>query len=320
MAKKFYLLKEEGKKMLYSPALVMDNPNLNVLDHEIRQKIVEELSKEPMFAAELARKLSMHEQKIYYHIKQLVNTGILEEVEKVEIRGTVAKKYKPKYLNFAYSMEKKWKELDGLSEEQDSKLKQFLAPFIEEGNLNADIVVGSPDPHGPYKSYARDGHYAIDLALFLGRYCNLPDNFTVKLDVDVKAEKTEDRNLIIVGGPGTNLLTQEINNFLPIKFDIKEAEDGFMCSGIVSEKTGRRVTGEKTGLMARIPNPHNPEKYILMFAGFRCIGSKTGIMGLTRYPDLILQKFDPSIPKFAAITDAFDLDGDGKIDSVELVE
>jgi len=312
-------MKKEGKKLLFSPTLLLDKPNLSVLNHDIRIQIMKELSNEPMYAAELARKLSMHEQKVYYHIKQLVNTGLLEEVSREEIRGTIAKRYKPKYLSFSYSLEEKWKELTNLMEYQDPKLKDFLSPFIEDNKLVADIVVGSPDPHGPYKSYARDGHYAIDLALFLGRFCELPDKFTVKIDVDVKAEKTTDRNLIIVGGPGTNILTEEMNPFLPVRFDIKEAEEGFLCSGIVSEKTGRKVNSDNSGIIAKVPNPYNPEKQVLIFAGFRCIGSKTAVLGLTRFSEQILQKYDNQ-PSFGAIVDGFDLDGDGKIDSVELVE
>jgi hypothetical protein len=41
----------------------------------------------------------------------------------------------------------------------------------------------------------------------------MPTDFAIKLDVDVKAEKEEKNNLILVGGPGTNLLTQEINEY-----------------------------------------------------------------------------------------------------------
>ncbi len=319
MSDKYYLVKENNQNMKYSPVKILDNPNLKVLDHEVRQKIMQKLSEKPMFAAQLARELEIHEQKVYYHLKQLVNTGVLEEAGKEEIRGTVAKKYQAKHTSFAYSIDENWKEFNQLLEPEDSELRTFLDPFIEKRQLNCDFVVGSPDPHGPYKSYARDGHYATDLALFLGRYCEVPDKFSVKIDVDVKAEKTHKRNMIVVGGPGTNIITQELNEFLPIKFDIKESEEGFLCSGIVSEKTGRRTTEEKAGIIARIPNPWNPDNSVLILAGFRCIGSKTAVIGLTRYADKILQKFNDQ-KQFAAIVDGFDMDGDGKIDSVELIE
>ena len=76
---------------------------------------------------------------------------------------------------------------------------------------------------------------------------------------------------------------------------------------------------EKVGLMARAPNPYDPDKQILIFAGFRCIGSKTAVMGLTRFPDLVLQKFDND-KVFAALVDGYDSDSDGKIDTIELIE
>ena len=60
----------------------------------------------------------------------------------------------------------------------------------------------------------------------------MPTEFAVKLDVDVKVEKEEKNNLILVGGPGTNLLTQEINEYLPIKFIMQSSEQGFLLGGL----------------------------------------------------------------------------------------
>ena len=65
----------------------------------------------------------------------------------------------------------------------------------------------------------------------------MPTDFAVKLDVDVKVEKEEKNNLILVGGPGTNLLTQEINDYLPIKFIMQESDQGFLLGGLSSKKT-----------------------------------------------------------------------------------
>ena len=102
---KSFIVKEKEGDLLYSEALLVDNPAaLKIIDHPIRMQILNILSEEPMYPAELAKKLKMHEQKIYYHIKQLTNFGLLEIVERQEIRGTTAKKLAPKFLNFAYSM------------------------------------------------------------------------------------------------------------------------------------------------------------------------------------------------------------------------
>ena len=44
----------------------------------------------------------------------------------------------------------------------------MLEEFYENNSFCGLIVVGAPDPHGPYKSSARDGHYAIHLSFYLG--------------------------------------------------------------------------------------------------------------------------------------------------------
>ncbi|MFH1073208.1 MAG: helix-turn-helix domain-containing protein, partial [Nanoarchaeota archaeon] len=301
----------------YAPTLLMESPEaLAILSHPLRKRILEILAKEPRYPAELAKIMKLHEQKVYYHVKQLMNAGLLEVVEKQEIRGTIARKLQPKYLNFSYSLSDEWKSMRQFHKKEKTVLHEFLEPFIKDGKLDCRIVVGSPDLHGPYKASARDGHYAVDLALFLGQYCELSKDFSVKLDVDVKNEKAEENNLIVVGGPGTNLITQEINAFAPVKFNIHESEHGFLCSGIEGKKN---YAGETDGIIVRMPNPYNNEKYILLFAGFRCIGSKTAVMGLTQFTSLILQRFSGQ-KSFGCVVRGFDLDGDGKIDSVEVME
>ena len=307
---KSYLVKERDGKLYYSSALILDNPeSLNLVNHSIRIKILEILNKKPMYPAELAKEIKLHEQKIYYHIKQLVNAGILEIVEKQEIRGTVAKKFSPKSMNFAVALSKDWTILNQLVKEKDSSLVNFFEPFIKDGILNADIVVGSPDPHGPLKARARDGHYAIDLALFLGSLCTAGNDFSVKLDVDVDLKTSG--NLIIVGGPVTNLICQKINDFLPAKFSDKKPW------GISSN--GNNYTEDTTGLIARIPNPYNPDAKIIMIAGIRYIGTKAAVMGITKFTKKIIEDFHTQ-KEFFKIIQGFDMDGDGKIDNVEVLE
>jgi len=310
---KNYIVKEKDNRLVYDSAFIFQNPSaIGLIDHPIRIKLLELLSKEPMYPAQLARKLKMHEQKIYYHIKQLLNSGILEMVEKKEIRGTVAKKYKPKEMNFVISLSNDWKDIDKLlKEEQDKELNQFLNPFIKNNKINCNIVVGSPDPHGPEKARARDGHYAIDLALFLGNYGTLSKKFSTILDVDIATKKKN--NLILVGGPVTNLIVSKVNDMLPIKFSEKKPY------GIISERTGKNYTDESCGFIARIPNPYNPENNILVLAGIRYLGTKSAVIALTRHHKLITQHFSNQ-KTFGCIVQGFDLDGDGKIDSVELLE
>src|SRR3989304_4208777 len=140
---KSYVIKEKEGRLYYSDALIVENPEaLKIIDHPIRLKLLNLLAKTPMYPAELAKELKMHEQKVYYHIKQMNNSGLLDIVEKEEIRGTVAKKFSPKVLNFAFTLSKDWKELHSLLESRDKDILKFLSPFIYQNRLNSYIAVG----------------------------------------------------------------------------------------------------------------------------------------------------------------------------------
>ncbi len=189
----------------------------------------------------------------------------------------------------------------------------------ERNILDGKIVVGSPLPHGPFKTSARDGHYAAHLSLFLGQFAKMPSEFAVKLDVDVKAEKEEKNNLILVGGPGTNLLTQEINDYLPIKFIMQSSEQGFLLGGLQSQKTMRIYTSDVSGLVAKIVNPWEKTKRIIVLAGNKAVGTKACVLALTNFWKKTLQNYQGQ-DTFAVVIQGFDLDGDGKVDSIEVNE
>ena len=59
---------------------------LKALSSKVRVKILNELKKEPMYPNQLAKKLKMHEQKVYYHINELKKAGILTIERTEEIR------------------------------------------------------------------------------------------------------------------------------------------------------------------------------------------------------------------------------------------
>lgn len=308
---KYFILKEQDSRFFYDDIFVLQNPSsLKLVEDGTRIKILKLLSQQPMYPAEIARKMKLHEQKVYYHIKQLLNANILELKEKKEIRGTTAKKYSAKHMNFAVSLSSNWKNLKQLmGAQKDKKLELFLTPFIENDELNAKIIVGSPDPHGPFKARARDGHYAVDLALFLGRFCSSTNHFSAKLDVDIDL-KNDKANFILVGGPVTNLVMAKVNDFLPAKFSDSKPW------GIVSNE---EYTDDSIGLIAKVPNPYNPDYRIIALAGIRYSGTKAAVIALTRFTDKVLAKFNDQ-KEFFCIVQGFDLDGDGSIDSVEFLE
>lgn len=314
------ILRRQKDKYVYNNIIPLNPESAGIISNPVRIKIIELLAQKPMYPAELAEKLKMHEQKVYYHIKQLSNAGIISVIEKKEIKGTIAKKYKPNSLNFAITLSKEWQPFKIEKVKYDkNETNKLLSPFMKNDVLDAIIVVGSPEPHGQFKAYARDGHYAIDLGIFVGNYCELPKKFSVKLDVDIKTEKEEKNNLIIIGGPGPNMLTYEINNYLPVKFDIKPAEEGFYCSGLLSTKTGRKISDDNVGVIELIRNPFEKSKYILLIAGYRFSGTKSAVIAFTRFHEQLTQKLR-NLEEFYVIVKGFDLDGDGKIDSIEIIE
>ena len=265
-----------------------------------------------MYPIELAKKLKIHEQNVYYHLNQMQKAGVIEVVEEKQIRGTIAKRFSPVKMNFALSLGNEWEDIKNLtgSGRQDT-ISEFMSPFIKNGALDAQIIVGNPDPHGPYKARARDGHYAIDLALFLGNLCNLPEDFSVTLDVDANSKEILKQNLIVVGGPVTNLIQALFNEHFPVKFSEKKPW------GLLSRYD--TYIDDSVGMIVRIPNPFNKDAWVMAIAGIRFIGTKAAIIALTRNHGKLLQNFHNQ-KNFAKIVQGFDMNGDGRIDTVEILE
>jgi len=316
------LLLSKGAPPTVKDIAVFSNPQkLKMVLNKLTWKILLLLSKKETYPMEISRKLGVHEQIVYYHIRKLVNAGVIRVAREEEKKGAKAKYYQATYpalgieLPFGERTVKK-----ALYQVMDKKLGKFFSLFTNEnGKFNGKIVVGSPEPHGPFKTVARDGHYAAHLALFLGQYVRLPENFVVNLDVDVKAEKEEKNNLILVGGPGTNLITQKVNNYLPIYFNMKKSKHGFLFGGLVSKNTGEVYTHDTVGLIAKIVNPWEKTKRIIVLAGNKAVGTKACVIAISKFWKEVLKNYDGQ-RKFATVIQGFDLDGDGKVDSVEILE
>ena len=319
MKRKLLLNNKKNQKSTKEIALFEDPELLKTVLNKLSWKILELLSETEMYPIEIAKKLGVHEQKVYYHIRKLSKAGVIKVVKEEEKKGAVAKYYKALFPAMGIELPFGQQEINNLPVRNvDEKLKQFLRPFINSNEFDGKIVVGSPDPHGPFKAKARDGHYAAYLTMFLGQFVELPDDFVIKLDVDVKAEKEEGNNLILVGGPGTNLITQEFNEFLPIHFNMIPSEHGFVLGGLVSEKTKKVYTADTMGLISKITNPYNKNKKVIILAGNKAVGTKACVIALSKFWEKTLKKFDQQ--EFAAVIQGFDLDGDGKVDSIEVLE
>lgn len=307
-----YIVKSEGEETLAKDILLFDRPEpLQTVLNPVGWKILQSFAQKPKYPAEVAKELNLYRQKVYYHTRRLEKAGLLKSSKTINVKGGLAKYYTASYPAFGVELPFGEEKVQTVRR-MDAKLEAFCRPIIESGIFNGLIVVGSPEPHGPNKTVARDGHYGVPLALFLGQFCSAPRDFVIKLDVDVKNEKVEDNNLILIGGPGTNLITTGVNHKMPIRFD----EQNYWAG--MSDGRGHVYTYDRDGVVAKIPNPLNPSKSIIVLAGNRHIGTKSAVIGFINFWSVLLKDYR-SEETWAVVVRGFDMDGDGKIDSVEVV-
>jgi DNA-binding PadR family transcriptional regulator len=316
------LFHQENKTMKIKEITIIEDPQkLKMILSKLSWKILRLLSEKEMYPLEIARKLGVHEQKIYYHIRKMAKAGFVTVKREEMKKGATAKYYGAVSSAFGIELPKEWKEIRRLSLlSANEKIRKFFKEFIREnGFFEGKIVVGSPTPHGPFKTSARDGHYASHLTFFLGQFTRIPEKFSIKLDVDVKVEREEKNNLILVGGPGTNLITQQLNKDLPIRFNMQTSKQGFLFGGLISGRTSCVYVEDSVGLIAKIANPWDNEKSIIVLAGNKAVGTKACVLALTNFWEKIFRSYNGG-NTFATVIQGFDLDGDGKVDSIEVLE
>ncbi len=303
---------EKGKDGVLSlPAVAIEPKDARSLSSELAVKIIILLSSKPMYPVEIARELRVHEQKVYYHIRNLEKAGIVRVVREEGRQGAVAR---------YYSVEKpavvvKFKELEPTQKIFQFKSdSDFLEPFIKDGRLDALIVVGSPDPHGPEKARSRDGYYGMDLALFLGTFLNYVPQLYVKLDTEVRDEELRRNNLIIIGGPIVNRVMEEVNAKLPVRFDKDEHW------AIKSTLSNTVYPTDESGLVVKAKSPYNSEKSILVVAGKRHSGTRAVIVSFLKHFNELKEGNVRNRKVHARVVEGVDLDSDGIIDDAEIRE
>jgi DNA-binding transcriptional ArsR family regulator len=306
-----FIVEKTKGKLASLPAREIDSFEAKHLSSPLAKKILLELAKKPAYAMEIAKKLKIHEQKVYYHIRKLEKARIIEVARTGVVEGAQANYYKLVQPAFVIRFKdfQETQRIAGMEEQPSS----FLEPFIEDGQLNCQIIVGSPDPHGPEKARSRDGYYAVDLALFLGTFLNFMPDLNVKLDTEARTEDLQ-KNLILVGGPIINTVTAKINSRLPVRFDSKSNWD------VVSRVSGKTYPTDETGIIVKIKNPFNPKKQILLIAGKRYAGTKAVMIAFIKHFNKIVSgnMHNPKIP--AKVVEGVDLDADGIVDDAEILE
>ena len=314
MAKEKILFDPKSEAGLVKRVLVSDRPDgFRPASGKVGQKILVLLSSGPKYPAEMARALNTHHQTVYYHIGRLEKAGLISRVRSEHIRGGEANLYALASDGYAVEFPVKGEQMPTLKSSSRSKaLGRFFKEFIDDGEFDGWIVVGSPLQHGEAGTQARDGHYAVQLGFALGQFVTLPSKFPVKLDVDLRAEKLMASNLLIVGGPRTNVVAEGLNSHLPIRF----SQAGFWST--IVDRDARTYGSELDCIVEKVRNPWDQSKTCVIVAGLTGAGTKAAIIGVCNFAELVFQKYMTG--DFAALLRGADRDGDGKVDSVEVLK
>lgn len=302
-----FVVKKQKNEILSLPAAELSLSAAGALKSKLAQRVLAELaSQEESYAAEISRRLKENEQKIYYHLRNLEAAGVLTAAQG-EAGQRLYRLSKPAFVFALKEFEQTTKIAQPRSE------SAYLEPFISDGQLNALIIVGSPDPHGPEKARSRDGYYGIDLALFFGTFLNYVPDFRVRLDTEVRPSDLK-QNLVLIGGPVVNAVTAKVNDSLPIHFD-RDAR-----SAIRSTVSGRLYPEDECGLVCSAQNPLSEKHRVLLVAGKRYSGTRAAIIAFLRHFRELTEGnlHDRTIQ--ARVVEGIDLDSDGIIDEIEFRE
>jgi DNA-binding transcriptional ArsR family regulator len=281
----------------------------------MRWKILQELAQNALCARDLARRFNTSEQVVSHHMRRLERSRLIRLERTERRRGAVARYYTSNVRAISLVPDHSRKGARSLEAEAPSleRCSAVLDPFTSERGRNLTIVVGSPIEHGEHRARARDGHYAANLALFLGSLLPFTRQFVVRLDTEMN-EQTTQQNLIVVGGPRVNTVAARLNSQLPIRFGL----DG--TSNIVSTISGKTYNGDEEGLISLIDNPLNDKSKVLVLAGNTHLGTAASVTGFVRHTENVAEGNSSAKNKIARVVKGLDLDSDGLIDDVEFLE
>jgi len=311
-----YLVMKERQTSRLVPARIVSDPRLaQSILQPMRWKILGELTGGEKCAKDLSKSLGTSEQVICYHLRELERSSLVRLERTERKRGATAKYYKaeqkaiavvPRFGNPIKSAQSQ----PELLTESSSKL---LDPFISQGRLSGHIVLGSPDTHGIFRSRARCGDRATDLALFIGSLLPLTRESVVRLDTEISQQELL-ANLILVGGPRVNTVTMMVNEWLPITYELTGH------NMMMSRTSGKSYSGEDEGAVQIIPNPMNQESRVIVIAGNSYLGTRAAVLAFIKYTDEVAKGNSQNKNVLARVVAGLDVNSDGLVDDVEFLE
>jgi DNA-binding transcriptional ArsR family regulator len=312
-----YLVLKERQTSQLMPARVFSDPKLaqSVLQ-PMRWKILSELATTEKCAKDLSKSLNTSEQVICYHLRELEKTGFVRLEKTVKKRGATAKYYKAEQKAIAVIPVIGNPSRGTFGQPQQSlseSASKLLDPFISQGRLNGHIVLGSPDTHGIFRSRARCGDRATDLALFIGSLLPLSRESVVRLDTEISQQELL-QNLILVGGPRVNTVTMMVNEWLPITYELTGH------NMMISRISGKNYSGEDEGAIQMIVNPMSQESRVIVIAGNSYLGTRAAVLAFIKYTDEIAKGNSMNRNVVARVMSGLDVNSDGLVDDVEFLE
>lgn len=289
-------------------AAELDEEKLKALNDKTRLDILRNLSEKSSYPSAIAEKLGISKQKAYYHFEQLKKADLLEQDRQEKLSGGLATYYSTAHAGLLLDLGGEDQKIF-LPSKTDS-MEKFLSPLVKEGEFEGNIVVGSPDQHGPDQVRARDGHLAAELTMKLGGYAE-SDGEVVALDTEVVRDSMFNTNLLLLGGVLTNTVTKKFNS----EFSARFAGESFPYHEIQTPES--KYSEENIGLISKTENPQNTEKYIYTVAGIRNSGTKAAVKAFKNLEELV-EGYNGG--EFYVIVEGLDMDGDGKIDDYKVLE
>ena len=313
-----YLLMKEKKTTQLIPARVIGDPKLaQSILQPMRWGILSELSHKEKCARDLANEFGTSEQVVCYHLRELERSGFitLERTEKK--RGAMAKYYKAESKAIAVVPNESaggGKPIPHhVSQSLADSSSRLLNPFIAQGKFDGYIVLGSPDTHGIFRSRARCGDRATDLALFIGSLLPLTRESVVRLDTEISQHELS-RNLITVGGPKVNTLTLSVNESLPITYELTGQ------SMMISRISGKTYAEKDQGAIQMVVNPNDQNSRVLVIAGNTYLGTRAAVLAFVKYTDEIAKGNSLNKNVIGRVVSGHDVNSDGLVDDVEFLE
>ena len=250
-----YLVKEDE----FLPVKEVDEEGLKSLNSDIRRKILEKASEKKVSIKDLTEKLDIKQQAAYYHVEDMMDSGLLE-----------ASEGRPRYFSVENSAF--YFRPDFVEPEENplilEDVPEVLQGFVEDRKIRARIIVGAPYPHGKYDRRHKNGYQAGEISAILGNYGRRREQL-IHTDTHFQNNDTLSKKpLISVAGPLVNTFSDKINSKMPAKFT--ESHDR-----IITE--GNSYSGDETGFVART---ETNGKERMMVAGLFGLGTSAAIYAL----------------------------------------